>query len=228
MQTNKSYIWVSFIVLIFGIYAVPKIIERVKNGEIVKSDRLDNVKTEKAVMSNLYKVGPVPNFSLTDQNNNTITNKSYLGKVYVVEFFFTTCPTICPIMNKNMTELQNVFKNNTDFGIASITINPENDTPAVLKTHASFLKINSPNWHLLTGDKTYVFDLSNKGFNLYAGQNPKIAEGFEHSGLFALVDKNGKIRSRKDDFGNPIVYYDGIKSEGITMIKEDIALLLAE
>lgn len=227
MQKNKSYIWISLIVLVFGIYAVPKIIDRVKNGEIVKGDRLDNVQ-KKSVPSDLYEVGAVPKFSLTDQDGKTITNESYIGKVYLVEFFFTTCPTICPIMNRNMTDIQNTFKNNSDFGIASVTINPENDTPKVLKEHAESLKVTSPNWHFLTGDKDYIFNLANKGFNLYAGINPKITGGFEHSGLFALVDKKGHIRSRKDDFGNPIVYYDGIEKKGVTMIKQDVALLLAE
>ena len=227
MQKNKSYIWISLIVLVFGIYAVPKIIERVKNGEIVKGDRLDNVQ-KKSIPSDLYEVGTVPKFSLTDQDGKIITNESYIGKVYLVEFFFTTCPTICPIMNRNMTDIQNTFKNNSDFGIASVTINPENDTPKVLKEHAELLKVTSPNWHFLTGDKDYIFNLANKGFNLYAGINPKITGGFEHSGLFALVDKKGHIRSRKDDFGNPIIYYDGLDDKGIKALKQDITKLLAE
>ena len=228
MQKNKSYIWISFIILVFGIYAVPKIINRIKNGDVVVNDRLNNENFSKSVVSSLYKVGDVPEFSLTNQNNKTITSHSFLGKVYVIEFFFSTCPTICPIMNKNMVDIQNTFINNSSFGIASITINPENDTPEILKQHAEFLKITSPNWHFLTGDKDYILNLSNKGFNLYAAQNPKINGGFEHSGLFALVDKNGKIRSRKDQFGNAIVYYDGIEKKGIEMIKEDIKILLKE
>lgn len=227
MQKNKSYIWISFIVLVFGILVIPKIVERIKNGDIVKG-RFDGIDKTDSKPSGLFKVGEAPKFSLTDQDGNTITNESYSGKVFVVEFFFSTCTTICPIMNRNMVTIQDTFKDNPDFGIASITINPDNDSPEVLKKHAIALNATSKNWHFLTGDRTYIFDLSNKGFNLYAGQNPKISGGFEHSGLFAIVDKEGNIRCRKDESGNPIVYYDGLEQKGIDMIKKDIALLLAE
>lgn len=225
---NKSYIWVSFIVLIFGIYAIPKIITRIKNGTIVQNDRLDNSVNSQNHESTLFIVGSIPAFSLTDQHNNTINNNTYLGKVFVVEFFFSTCATICPIMNRNMVDIQNTFANEPTFGIASISINPKTDTPAVLKKHALDLKVTNPNWHFLTGDQEYTMKLSNKGFNLYAALNPKIAQGFEHSGLFALIDKKGKIRCRRDEFGNPIAYYDGLEKKGIDMLKTDIELLLNE
>jgi protein SCO1/2 len=223
---NKSYIGISLIILVFGILVVPKIVERVKNNDIVKDDRL-NMQTT-SVESGLVKIGPVPEFSLINQDNKTITNDSYNGKVYVVEFFFSTCPTICPKMNANLIQIQQQFKGLKDFGIASITINPENDTPEVLKQHKKDLEINAENWHFLTGDKDYIYKVANKGFNLYAAQNSKVNGGFEHSGLFALIDKQGNIRCRKDDFGNPILYYDGLEKEGIKAITEDIKLLLLE
>jgi protein SCO1/2 len=223
---NKSYIGISLIILVFGIIIVPKIVERVKNNDIVKGDRL-NVQTT-SVESGLVTIGPVPEFSLTNQNNETITNKSFDGKVYVVEFFFSTCPTICPKMNANLIQIQQQFKGLKDFGIASISINPENDTPEVLKQHAKDLEINAENWHFLTGDKAYIFQVANKGFNIYAAQNSNANGGFEHSGLFALIDKQGNIRCRRDDFDNPILYYDGIEKEGIKAITEDIKLLLLE
>jgi protein SCO1 len=228
MQKNKTYIWVSFIVLIFGIYAIPKIIHRIKTGTVVQNDGIGKPSNPNDTDSGLYKVGKVPAFSLTNQKNTTINNNSYLGKVFVVEFFFSTCPTICPIMNKNMVTIQDEFGTNPNFGIASISINPKIDTPEVLKKHSEFLKITSPNWNLLTGDQDYIMQLSTNGFNLYAGLNSKIPGGFEHSGLFALVDKKGYIRCRKDEFGNPTIYYDGIEQKGIKNIKQDIALLLKE
>ena len=197
---NKSYIGIAFIILVFGIIVVPKIIERVKNNDIVKGDRLNIEGTKTNSKSDLYTIGKAPQFSLTNQENKIINNASYSGKVYVVEFFFSTCPTICPIMNKNMKTIQQKFASNANFGIASITINPENDTPQVLKEHAENIKAIGKNWHFLTGDKKTIFDLATKGFNLYAGENKKVAGGFEHSGLFAIIDKNGDIRSRKDEF----------------------------
>ncbi|MFP5437125.1 MAG: SCO family protein [Bacteroidia bacterium] len=205
---NKSYIGISFIVLIFGIWAVPKIVDKFRKSDLVE-------------------IGKVPSFELTDQNGKTISDKDYDGKVYVVEFFFSTCPTICPKMNQNMLKLQEAFYGKPDFGIASITINPEHDTPQVLKEHAAELGVKHYNWHFLTGDRDYIFDLA-KQFKLYAGTNPNVPGGFEHSGLFALVDKDGNIRCRKDQFGNPIMYYDGLDDNGIKDIKEDIKKLTDE
>ena len=126
---NKSYIGISFIILLFGIYAIPKIISRIKNGDIVKGSSLDNVSNQNKA-TDLYKVGKVPKFKLTDQNDKKIADTDYLGKVYVLEFFFTTCPSICPKMNKNMIDIQNKFFGNPNFGIASISINPSVNSPA--------------------------------------------------------------------------------------------------
>ena len=199
MLKNESYLGISFIILIFGIYAIPKIVNRIQNGNVVKGDRLDSVSNNGIVSDKLVVIGPAPKFELIDQNKKTITNKDYSNKVYVLEFFFATCPSICPKMNKNLIEVQNQFFGNPNFGIVSITI-----------------------------DTKYIYDLANKGFNLYAGENSKVNGGFEHSGFFALIDKKGNIRCRKDEYGNPILYYEGIEKEGVQAIKEDIAILLRE
>jgi protein SCO1/2 len=229
MFKNKSYIGISFIILIFGIYAVPKIVDRIKNGEVVKGNRLDNVglKASKSD-AKLVTIGPAPKFELTNQDNLKISNETYKGKVYVLEFFFTTCPSICPKMNLSMLEIEKTFFGNPNFGIVSITIDPAHDTSQVLKDHAKLLGVKSSNWNFLTGDKQIIMDLSNKGFNLYAGENAKVNGGFEHSGLFALIDKDGNIRCRKDDFGNPILYYDGLEKKGVRDIQQDIKILLEE
>jgi len=228
MFKNKSYIGISFIILVFGIYAVPKIVERFQNNEVVKGDRLDKVSNSTTTTGSLEKIGPAPKFELVNQDNLKVTNETYKGKVYVLEFFFATCPTICPKMNLSMLQIEKTFFGNPNFGIVSITIDPEHDTAAVLKEHRDLLGVKSSNWNFLTGDKAYIFDLSNKGFNLYAGENNKAKGGFEHSGLFALIDKNGYIRCRKDDFGNPILYYDGLDKKGVRDIQQDIAILLKE
>jgi protein SCO1/2 len=224
---NKSYIGISFIILIFGIIFIPKIIDRIKNGSVVQNDRM-SLSSEIVKEGTLKKIGPAPKFELTDQNGTKISNKDYKGKVYVLEFFFSTCPSICPIMNKNMVSIQNEFSKESDFGIASISINPDNDTPEVLKAHAVKLGATDANWHFLTGNKDYIFNLANKGFNLYVGENNKALGNFEHSGLFALIDKNGTIRCRYDKQGNPILYYDGLEKPGVDAIKEDIKILLKE
>lgn len=216
MKKQKySYIGISFIILLFGIYAIPKIIKRFQKAD-------------------LHKFAKVPDFEFVNQDGKTITNKTYEGKVYVVEFFFTTCPTICPIMNQKMVLVQNEFVGNPNFGIASISITPNIDTPQILKEYAKRYKATHNNWHFLTGKPDdYVYDLSNKGFKLYAGKtgNEEHA-GFEHSGLFALIDKDGYIRSRYDEHKNPILYYRALDEQGfsdqISELKQDIKLLLNE
>jgi len=248
-KSNYSYIGISFIILVFGIIFIPKIIERYQSGDVTRNERMskenvidqkENSSDELSFLKINGELKTVPDFSFTNQNGKIITNKDYIGKVYVVEFFFTTCLTICPRMNANMVDIQNHFKEfNDDFGIASFSINPKNDTPEVLKAYADKYGVSNPNWHFLTGDQEAIYVLANQGFNIYAGQNEEVEGGFEHSGNFALIDKNGYIRSRMDDFGNPKIFYKGIVSEEekvdedgeeeeISMLKEDIKKLLDE
>lgn len=242
MQTNKyTYIWISLIVLIFGIIFIPRIVDRVKGDAIVENDRL-NKKDNKGKLSYILidnEKRRVPSFAFINQDSLLITDKDYRGKVYLVEFFFTTCPTICPIMNKNLVALQNEFKDFEDFGVASFTINPEFDTPQVLKEYAEEYGITNLDWHLMTGDQEKIYELANQGFNIFTAQIADAPGGFEHSGMFALIDKQGYIRSRVDEFGNPLIYYKGTvtesqgrNSEGeeqqITILKEDIFKLLNE
>jgi len=181
----------------------------------------------------------VPSFEFLNQDSLLISDKDYEGKVFVAEFFFTSCPSICPIMSKNLVDIQNKFEISENFGIASFTITPEYDTPRVLKEYSERYGITDLDWHLMTGDKTKIYDLANAGFNIFAAEMPDAPGGFEHSGLFALIDKKGYIRSRVDDFGNPIVYYRGAIAENegendegekqqITILKEDIQKLLEE
>lgn len=226
-----SYIGITAVILIFGIWAVPKIVERLGDGEVVENDRLSstsatsekkNLKTD----SEMIVINEIPKFSFLNQDKETISNSYYDGKVYVVEFFFSTCPSICPVMNANMLQLQEAFKDEDDFGIASFTIDPAHDTPEVLKTYAENHKANHPHWNFLTGDKEDILKLSNEGFKLYAAESPEADGGFEHSGMFALVDKNGNITSRIDDNGNPIIYYNGLEQGDINKLIEDIKKLL--
>ena len=245
-KNNYSYIGIAFIILVFGIYFIPRIIDRITNKDVTRNESRSDFKTEKkSRLSNLAFIEingepkKVPAFSFTNQDGKTITNKDYQGQVYVLEFFFTTCPTICPRMSANLVDVQNTFKGFENFGVASFTINPDNDTPEVLKAYAKKYGITNPNWHFLTGDKDAIYKLSNQGFNLYTAEEESVAGGFEHSGNFALIDKNGFIRSRTDAYGNPIIYYRGIVSEAekvdedgveeeISDLKEDIRKLLNE
>ena len=229
---NKSYIGLSFILLIFGIIFIPKIIDRISNGSTVDNNRL-NTNSRSNNKSSLFEIGSSPRFNLINQDSVAFSDSDFKGKVYVTEFFFSTCPTICPVMNQKMLVLQDAFFGNPEFGIASISITPEIDTPEILKEYAKNNGITHKNWHLLTGkSEDVVYGLSNNGFKLYAGKGDEDHGGFEHSGLFALVDKNGFIRSRKDEFGNPLMYYRALEEHGfpdqIKELIEDIKKLLNE
>lgn len=209
---NKSYIGITIVILIFGIWAVPKIINKLSSEELLKFEK-------------------VPDFVFVNQNNNTITNQDFNDKVYVVEFFFTSCPTICPKMHQNMLKIQDAFYGNPDFGIVSISIDPKRDTPEILKIYANDHNATHKNWHFLTGEKDVIYKFSNEGFKLYAAENEEAEGGFEHSGLFALIDKDGYIRSRTVNVGeykNPIKFYDGLDAGQVQMLKEDISKLLRE
>jgi protein SCO1/2 len=243
-KTNYSYVGIAFIILVFGIIFIPRIIDRISNNDIKRQESRSDFAGKKANLSDLAfleingEAKTVPEFSFTNQDGKIISNKDYLGKVYVVEFFFTTCPTICPRMNANLIQIQNAFLEYEDFGVASFTINPDYDTVEVLKAYADSYGVKNPNWNLMTGDKEAIYDLANKGFNLYTAEDESVAGGFEHSGNFALIDKNGFIRSRVVS-GNPIIFYNGMISESekmddegmpeeISILKEDIAKLLNE
>ncbi len=240
-KNNYTYIWVSLIVLVFGIIFVPKIVNRVKRGDVVESKRM-SAENDPDRLSYITLNGErrrVPDFALINQDSMLITNADYKGKVYVAEFFFTSCPSICPIMNRNLVALQEEFREFEDFGVASFTINPEYDTPAVLKEYAENYGIEDMDWHLLTGNRDSIYRLANEGFNIFAAEAPDVPGGFEHSGLFALIDRDGYIRSRRDGYGNPIIYYRGAisqeqghnlegETEQISLLKEDIKKLLEE
>ncbi len=207
---KNSYILIAFVILVFGIWALPKIVNTLSKEDLVKFEK-------------------VPHFEFTNQDKKIISNKDFKDKVYIVEFFFTSCPTICPKMNANMVKIQNEFYGNPEFGIASFSIDPNHDTPEILKAYAKEKGATLKNWHFMTGDKDEIYTFSNDGFRLYVGENADVEGGFEHSGLFALIDKDGYIRSRTVKTGedeNPIKYYNGLDAKEIQWLKEDIAVLL--
>jgi protein SCO1/2 len=204
--------------------------DRIENESINDSKRL-SISDELSFIKLNGEKRKVADFLFLNQDSLFISNQDFKGKVFVAEFFFTRCPSICIEMNKNMKILDELYGDRDDFGIASFTIDPENDTPTTLKKYSELIEVKSKNWHFLTGDKKDIYELSNKGFNIFSSINEAVDGGFEHQGFFALIDKDGYIRSRVNDYGTPIVYYSGITNEnedeqGIEMINEDIDKLL--
>lgn len=227
-----SYLGLAIVILLFGAFFIPKIISRFQTNTVVQDNRATSAQPLSYIQLN-GQTKKVPPFTFLNQDSLFISNLDFKDKVYVVEFFFTSCPTICPIMNKNMKSIEERFGQRNDFGIASFSIDPDHDTPTVLKSYAEQYDVFSLNWHFLTGEKEKIYDLANRGFNIFAAVNPRVAGGFEHQGYFALIDKKGFIRSRTDQFGNPIVYYSGLDQEDgtreeVRWMMEDIEKLLVE
>ena len=121
MKNKYTYVWVSLVVLVFGILFIPRIIDRIKGGTVVENDRM-NVKDNSGDLAFIMLNGKkrrVPSFEFVNQDSLVISNKDYEGKVFVAEFFFTSCPSICPIMSNNLVDIQNEFATSDNFGIAS-------------------------------------------------------------------------------------------------------------
>lgn len=240
-KKKYTYVWISAIILIFGIFTVVEVSRKFKNNSVVdKSRMMVSERDDIAFVMNGGTKRKAPQFSLINQDSVVVSNTDYLGKVYLVDFFFTTCPTICPVMTQNLVEIQKTFENVEDFGVVSFTINPRYDTPTVLKQYQQKYDIaHYKNWNLLTGNQEEIYKIAQQGFTIFVNEEAASPGGFEHSGLFALIDKRGYIRSRTDRFGNPLVYYrgtiteaQGTNNEGeaqqVTILKEDIKKLLDE
>ena len=170
----------------------------------------------KEVVDTIYNT--IPPFSFTNQYGDTVTEKIVEGKIYVTDFFFTSCPTICPVMKRQMLKVYKEFKDNPDVMILSHTIDPEHDTPKVLNTFAKDLGIEGKQWQFLTGPKDKIYEIGQKSY-LSAAQEDKTAEGgFLHSGAFILIDKDKHIRGM----------YDGTTEEGTQKLMQGINSLLEE
>ncbi|MBL4676455.1 MAG: SCO family protein [Mucilaginibacter sp.] len=170
----------------------------------------------KQVVDTVYQT--IPDFKFVNQYGDTITQKSLKGNIYVADFFFTTCPSICPIMHRNMLKVYNDFKNVPDFKIISHTIDPKHDSVAVLKKYADKLGISGNNWWLLQGKKEDTYTLGQKHYLVAVMQDNGAPGGYVHQGWFVLVDKQRRIRG----------YYDGTKEEEVAKMMDDIKTLRGE
>lgn len=166
-------------------------------------------------------------FSLLDQDSNEISDAIFKGKIHVANFFFTTCGTICPKMSTEMMRVQHAFEKDTNVVIVSYTVDPEHDTPLVLKEYASQHKAIKNKWYFLTGDKKTIYDLARNSYYLVAGEGDGGPEDFIHSEMFTLIDKEGRIRGGRDKKGNMLTY-DGTNILDVNRLIEDIAVLKLE
>lgn len=168
-----------------------------------------------------------PSFAFVNQDGDTVTDEDLKGKIYVADFFFTSCPTICPIMTANMKKVNERFGHYEDFHLLSHTVDPTRDTPFVLKEYAERKRLDTEKWDFLTGEKDVLYDVA-YDYLSSAMEDSTAPGGFLHTEYFVLVDKEGFLRSRKDDNGNVIGVYDGTSAQHIRDMIDDIKVLIAE
>jgi protein SCO1 len=185
-----------------------------KKLPILGNHKLDTSRVEgKIKIDTIFHT--IPAFSLINQNSETVDETVVKGKVYVVDYFFTTCQSICPIMSK---QLDRVYREQKDVLILSHTVDPETDTPGALNAYAKKFNADSKRWIFLTGSKPELYDLARTGYLLDAQEGNGGEEDFIHTQNFALIDKKGRIRG----------YYDGTDSSSVSDLITDIDFLLEE
>jgi len=170
----------------------------------------------KKVIDTLYKT--IPHFHYLDQDSLSFDNSKTKGKIYIADFFFTSCPTICPIMQKNLNKLAEAFKSDSDIYFLSFSIDPAHDTPKRLKRYQSQLGVHNTHWFFLTGNRDSTYALAEKGYYVTAKSDTTAPGGFVHSGAFILIDKLGRIRGT----------YDGTLDEEVEKLSQDMAILKNE
>lgn len=201
-MSKKAWIYIIFFALLFGGFYVFLF------------------QTVDASKSRLPVLSDVKSFSFVRQDGERISEHNLDGKVYVSEFFFTTCPGICPKMNTNMKKIYERLKDEPDFMILSHTVDPNNDTVARLKVYADSLGANIKNWWFLTGSKDSLYKAARESYIIDDPKNNvvNIQEDFLHTQFFALVDRNGRVRG----------IYDGLKNKEIEKLYTDAKDLLNE
>lgn len=192
--------------------------ENQSNGELPILGNREVLEFEmegKTVTDTVYH--KIASFSFTNQEGKTITNASLEGKIYVADFFFTTCPTICPIMKTQMLRVFEKFKDESQFQIVSHTLDPIHDTPELLKEYAAKIGVEDDNtWHFLSGDQEKIFEIGQTSYLTTAMADQSEPGGILHSGAFVLVDQKGHIRG----------VYDGTKEDQVNRLMKDIPKLL--
>ncbi|HEY4652075.1 MAG TPA: SCO family protein [Pontibacter sp.] len=169
----------------------------------------------KTIVDTVYH--QIPDFAFVDQDSQLVTQETVAGKIYVTDFFFTTCPSICPKMKSQMLRVYEKYKDNPNVVLLSHTIDPAHDTVAVLKDYAERLNVTSGKWHFVTGDRDKIYDMALKYF-VGVQEDSQAEGGFAHSGDFMLVDQNRHIRG----------HYHGTEQADVDRLLQDMDILLKE
>lgn len=170
----------------------------------------------KVVQDTIYDT--IDEFTFLDQDSATVSNETVDDKIYVADFFFTSCTTICPAMKKQMVRIYDTYEGNPEVALLSFSIDPEYDTVGLLNDYAASLGVSAETWHFLTGEKEKIYEIGQGSFRVTAKEDKQSRDGFLHSGAFILVDKEGRVRG----------YYDGTVEDEVSKLIEDMAKLLKE
>lgn len=181
-----------------------------------RHDYVEKTVNDQTVVDTLYH--KVADFSFVDQDSTQVTPSTFEDKIYVTDFFFTSCPTICPVMKTQMLRVYEAFKDNEEVALLSHTIDPEYDTVALLRDYADRLGVSSDKWHFVTGEKDAIYEMGLKSYMVTAMEDDQEPGGFIHSGAFILVDKDKHIRGM----------YDGTEQGQVDLLIRDIEKLLQE
>ncbi len=159
----------------------------------------------------------IPDFQFVNQDSSFVNNGTFDGKAYIVDFFFISCPTICPKVKKQMLRIHEEFKDQDQLVLLSHTIDTKRDTIERLANYARNLGVSAPKWHFVTGDEGEIYDIADDYFSI-AVKDPTAPGGFDHSGRLILIDENRHVRA----------FCDGTDEESVTLFMEDVKKLLAE
>lgn len=171
----------------------------------------------KTVTDTIYKT--IPAFSFVNQDSAEVSNKDFDGKIYVADFFFTSCPSICPVMHRNMLKVYEKFKGNDEVKFLSHSIDSKYDVPHVLKKYAGKLGVEGTQWEFVHGSKDSIYTIAEKNYLVAVNDDPnKETGGFIHQGWFILVDKEKRLRGA----------YDGTKEDQVNQMEIDMQTLLDE
>ena len=214
---NKTGLIISFAVMIIGVFIAYKMLDKPMplkiyspkdlNPELVDEDQRD-----------IYKNHRIRDFKLVNQDGVSVTDSFLKDKIYVADFFFTTCPTICPAMSNELERVQEAFEGDLGIQIVSHTVQPEYDSPEILKEYAALHKANPNQWTFLTGDKSEIYSLARKSYFAVTTKGDGGIRDFIHTENFVLVDKKKRIRG----------FYDGTSADDVNRLIKDIKILKDE
>ncbi|WP_281636693.1 SCO family protein [Flavobacterium marginilacus] len=215
----KKYRTYLTIVLIFSIVTLYLFYSALKPNKTLPIYNPADVNPElvDSTVQYVSKYHTIADFSFTNQNGKTITQKDYEGKVYVADFFFTTCGSICPKMTTNLVDVQKAIKNNPKVKLLSLSVFPETDTVPALKEYAKKYGVIDAKWNLVTGDKKEIYTMARKSYLAVKMGRPDQLYDMVHTENFVLVDQKKRVRG----------FYDGTKKEEIQRLIEDIDWLCA-